>query len=82
VGIYPTIMTPRRSEGSSPHDGENDLLTLVVDQSRGETFPMVAVCGRVRLSDYGIRFVWKSGFLRPKARPMYGTAHAKSSAAG
>jgi hypothetical protein len=39
-------------------------------------------CGRGRLSDCGIRFVWIFGLLRPKARPMYGIAHAKGSPAG
>jgi hypothetical protein len=37
------------------------------------------LCGCGLLSDYGIRFVWKSGVLRPKARSMYGTAHSKMS---
>jgi hypothetical protein len=38
--------------------------------------------GRGRLSDYGIRFVWKYGLLGPKARPMVGTVHSKESSGG
>jgi len=40
------------------------------------------LCGRGGLSDYGIRFVWEYGLLGPKARLMYGIAHAKGSSAG
>jgi hypothetical protein len=41
-----------------------------------------ATSGDGRLSDYGIRFVWYSALLGPKAPPMYGTAHANDSRAG
>jgi len=39
-----------------------------------QTFAVTSL-GRGRLSDCGIRFVWYSGLLGTKARPMYGTAH-------
>jgi hypothetical protein len=38
---------------------------------------VVGSCGRGRVSDFGIRFVWNSGLLGPRACPMYGTAHSK-----
>jgi len=38
--------------------------------------PLVRYFYRGRLSDFGTGFVWKYGLLRPKARSMYGTAHA------
>ena len=60
--------------------GTTRKLVRVLDRS-GEPacLPAPDLCGyffgRGRLSDYGIRFVWYSGLLGTKARPMYGTAH-------
>jgi hypothetical protein len=53
-----------------------------VDNPGGGPQPFSYFCSRGRLFDYGIRFVWYSGFLRPKARSMYGTAHSKNRPAG